>query len=110
MVAKKTTKNTQPRQGVPDLSDFNKIDVNLTDAEVAFIGSTQQRQSNLINGVVQTIQIVFAEQLQATTKLFAAKKNITFDETKFAGVFFDEEKSKAVILLKKDETPTDTPE
>lgn len=109
MVAKKTTKNTAPRQGVPDLSEFNRVDVNLTATEVAFIGSTQQRQANLIQGVVNTIQIVFAEQLQASTKLFASKKNITFDETKFAGVFFDEEKSKAVILLRKDDAPTDTP-
>lgn len=109
MVKKQTTKNTQPRQGMPDLSDFNKVDVNLTEAEVRFIGETQLRQSNLINSLVQSVQVVFAEQLQSTTRLFAAKKNITFDETKFAGVFFDEEKSKAVILLRKDETPTDAP-
>lgn len=82
----------------PDLSQFNQIDVALTDIEVQFIAINEQRKSRAVQQQLNS----FAEILQHFVGLTAKKKNISFDEKYFAGVYFDQPKGKAIILLHKE--------
>lgn len=82
----------------PDLSQFNTVDVALTDIEAQYIAINEQRK----NRAVQQQLNAFAEILQHFVALTAKKKNISFDEKMFAGVYFDQPKGKAVILMHKE--------
>ena len=82
----------------PDLSQFNQVDIGLTDIEVQYIATNEQRK----NRAIQQQLNAFAEILQHFVVLIAKKKNINFDEKMFAGVYFDQPKNKAIILMHKE--------
>lgn len=81
----------------PDLSNFNTIDVKLTEADVQLITMQERRKAMLINNVAR----MFAEQMNHLVGYIAKKKNTQFNEDLFAGVFFDAAKGKAQILQYK---------
>lgn len=79
------------------LDDFNQLEVKLTDADNQLIQNTERRKAMLINNIAT----MFAEQLNHTVGYIAKKKNMQFDESLFAGVFYDAPKGKAYILQYK---------
>jgi hypothetical protein len=82
----------------PTLDDFNKVEVKLTDVELQFVSMTERRKTAAVNNILT----IFAEELQHAVAMLAKKKNISFDQELFAGVYFDEPKGRAYILQYKE--------
>lgn len=79
------------------LDDFNKLEVKLTEVENQLIALTERRKAMLINNVAT----MFAEEMQHIVAMFAKKKNISYSDELFAGVYYDAPKGKAYVLLYK---------
>ena len=96
MSNKQAQAKNQPPKPV-GLDDFNKLEVKLTEVENQLIAHTERRKAMLINNVAA----MFAEELQHIVGMFAKKKNLSFSDELFAGVFYDAPKGKAYILQYK---------
>lgn len=97
----KQAKNLPPKP--PTLDDFNQVEVKLTEVENQLLANTERRKAMLINNVAT----MFAEELQHITAMFAKKKNVTYSDELFAGVFYDALKGKAYILQYKSKEEAD---
>lgn len=87
----------------PNLDAFTQVEVKLTDADNQLLMATERRKAMLINN----LSMMFAEQLNHLTAYIAKKKNTQFDESLFAGVFYDAPKGKAFILQYKSKEEAD---
>lgn len=102
MAKQDRAKNNPPKP--EGLDQFQQIDVPLTDIENQLIAATEARKNKLTSSIV----ITFAEQMQHQVAMFAAKKNIQYNDGElFAGVYYDQVKQKAYILQFKSKEDAD---
>jgi len=92
MAKQDQAKNLPPKP--VGLDNFNQLEVKLTDVENQLLMNTERRKAMLINNVAT----IFAEELQHITAMFAKKKNVTYSDDLFAGVYYDAPKGKVYIL------------